>query len=57
VLVNAGEENLQQHMGEPVRMSDLVRHIGLGRTRLRDLFGSVTGLALWNGTNGAFLAK
>jgi AraC-like DNA-binding protein/quercetin dioxygenase-like cupin family protein len=43
-LVTAGEEYLKQHLGEPVHLSDLVRYIGLGRTRLRDLFKSATGL-------------
>ena len=44
VLVTAGEKYLQQHLDESVHMPDLARHIGLGRTRLRDLFRSVTGL-------------
>ncbi len=47
-LVAAAEEYLKQHLGDPVHMPDLVRHIGLGHTRLWDLFTKATGLTPHN---------
>jgi len=43
-LVVAAQDYLRQHLGDAVHMADLVRHIGLGRSRLFDLFKAVTGL-------------
>jgi len=43
-LVLAAQDYLREHMGDAVHMADLVRHIGLGRSRLFDLFKTVTGL-------------
>jgi AraC-like DNA-binding protein len=34
---------LRQHFHEPVRMSDLVRHVGFGRARMFELFKAQTG--------------
>jgi len=44
VLVVAAQEYLKQHLGEPIRMPDLIKHVGLGRSRLFESFKSVTGL-------------
>ncbi len=43
-LVVAAKDYLRRHLSEPIRMSDLVKHIGLGQSRLFDLFKSATGL-------------
>lgn len=43
-LVVAAQEYLKQHLAEPIRMPDLVRHIGLGASRLFQLFKLATGL-------------
>jgi AraC-like DNA-binding protein len=40
----AAEAYLNQHFTEPVRMSDLTRHLGLSRTRVFELFKHATGL-------------
>jgi len=44
VLVVAAQEYLKQHLAEPIRMTDLIKHIGLGRSRLFESFRSITGL-------------
>ena len=44
VLVVAAQEYLKQHLAEPIRMSDLINHIGRGRSRLFESFKSITGL-------------
>ena len=43
-LVAAAEAYLRQRFAEPVQMPELVRHIGLSRARMFELFKSVTGL-------------
>lgn len=43
-LVTAAQDYLKHHLGEPIRISDLIRHIGLGQSRLFHLFKSATGL-------------
>jgi AraC-like DNA-binding protein len=43
-LVVAAQEYLKQHLAEPVRMPDLVKHIGLGQSQLFHLFKVATGL-------------
>jgi len=42
-FVAAAITYLRQHLQEPVRMSDLVRHVGFGRARMFDLFKAQTG--------------
>jgi AraC-like DNA-binding protein len=42
-FVAAAIAYLRQHLQEPVRMSDLVRHVGFGRARMFDLFKAQTG--------------
>ena len=42
-FVAAAIAYLRQHFQEPVRMSDLVRHVGFGRARMFDLFKAQTG--------------
>jgi AraC-like DNA-binding protein/mannose-6-phosphate isomerase-like protein (cupin superfamily) len=43
-FVAAAITYLRQHFQEPVRMSDLVRHVGYSRARMFDLFKAETGL-------------
>jgi AraC-like DNA-binding protein len=43
-LVVAAQDYLKQHLAEPIRMPDLIKHIGLGSSRLFQLFKSSTGL-------------
>ena len=43
-FVAAAITYLRQHLHEPVGMADLVRHVGLGRARMFDLFKTQTGL-------------
>ena len=42
-FVSAAIAYLRQHLQEPVRMDDLVRHVGFSRARLFDLFKAQTG--------------
>ena len=43
-LVVAAQDYLKRHLAEPIRMSDLIKHIGLGSSRLFHVFKSATGL-------------
>jgi AraC-like DNA-binding protein len=43
-LVVAAEDYLKEHLTEHIRMPDLIKHIGLGPSRLFQLFKSSTGL-------------
>jgi AraC-like DNA-binding protein len=43
-LVVAAQDYLKQHLAEPIRMPDLIKHIGLCSSRLFQLFKSYTGL-------------
>lgn len=43
-VVAAAEAYLIDHLADPVRISDLVRHLGLSRARVFDLFKKTTGL-------------
>ena len=43
-FVAAAITYLRKHLQEPVRMSDLVRHVGFSRARMFDLFKAQTGL-------------
>lgn len=43
-IVAAGVEYLRQHCAEPVRIPDLVRHLGFSRARVFQLFKSELGL-------------
>jgi AraC-like DNA-binding protein/mannose-6-phosphate isomerase-like protein (cupin superfamily) len=43
-FVAAAIAYLRQHLQEPVRMSDLVRHVGFSRARMFDMFKAQTGL-------------
>ena len=43
-FVTAAIAYLRQHLQEPVRMDDLVRHVGFSRARMFDLFKAQTGL-------------
>jgi AraC-like DNA-binding protein len=43
-FVAAAIAYLRQHLQEPVRMSDLVRHVGFSRARMFDMFKTQTGL-------------
>lgn len=43
-FVAAAIAYLRQHLHEPVRMSDLVRHVGFSRARMFDMFKAQTGL-------------
>lgn len=43
-LVAAAEAYLIEHLADPLRISDLVRHLGLSRARVFDLFKRTTGL-------------
>ena len=43
-LVAAAQEYLKQHLAEPIRMPDLVKHIGFGQTQLFRLFKVATDL-------------
>ena len=45
LFVQAAIEYLREHFQEPVRMDDLVRHVGFSRARLFDLFKAQTGLS------------
>ncbi len=42
--VSAAVAYLRQHLSEPLRMDDLVRHLGFSRARMFDLFRAQTGL-------------
>ena len=44
VLVEAAKQYLRDRLGDPLRMPDLVSHIGLGRTRFFELFKVKTGM-------------
>jgi AraC-like DNA-binding protein/mannose-6-phosphate isomerase-like protein (cupin superfamily) len=43
-FVAAAIAYLRQHLQDPVRMSDLVRHVGFSRARMFDMFKAQTGL-------------
>ena len=43
-LVVAAREFLKKNLANSISMADLVKHIGLGRSRMFDLFKSVTGM-------------
>ena len=43
-LVVAAEDYLRRHLAEPVRIPELIKHIGLGHTQLFHLFKSATGV-------------
>ena len=43
-FVAAAITYLRQHLEEPVRMDDLVRHVGFSRARMFDMFKAQTGL-------------
>ena len=43
-LVVAAKEYLRKNLANSISMSDMVKHIGLGRSRMFDLFKSVTGM-------------
>jgi AraC-like DNA-binding protein len=43
-FVTAAIAYLRKHLQEPVRMSDLVRHVGFSRARMFDMFKTQTGL-------------
>jgi len=43
-LVAAAKAYFQQHIHEPVRMSDLIKHMGFSRSYLFNIFKSVTGM-------------
>ena len=43
-FVSAAITYLRKHLHDPVRMSDLVRHVGFSRARLFDIFKAQTGL-------------
>ncbi len=43
-FVTAAIAYLRQHLAEPVRMDDLVRHVGFSRARMFDMFKAQTGL-------------
>ena len=43
-FVAAAIAYLRRHLSEPVRMDDLVRHVGFSRARMFDLFKAQTGL-------------
>jgi len=43
-FVAAAIAYLQRHLQEPVRMDDLVRHVGFSRARMFDMFKAQTGL-------------
>jgi AraC-like DNA-binding protein len=43
-LVAAAQDYLKNHMAEPIQMTDLIKHIGLGPSRLFHLFKLATGL-------------
>lgn len=43
-FVSAAITYLREHLGETVRMSDLVRHVGFSRARMFDIFKAQTGL-------------
>jgi AraC-like DNA-binding protein/mannose-6-phosphate isomerase-like protein (cupin superfamily) len=43
-FVAAAIAYLRKHLQEPVRMSDLVRHVGFSRARMFDMFKAQTGL-------------
>ena len=43
-LVLAAQGYLKRHLDEPIHIPDLVKHIGLGQSRLFHLFKSATGL-------------
>jgi AraC-like DNA-binding protein len=43
-LAGAAEAYLRQHAAEPLRITDLARHLGLSRARVFELFKTATGL-------------
>jgi len=43
-FVAAAIAYLQKHLAEPLRMDDLVRHLGFSRSRMFDMFKEQTGL-------------
>jgi hypothetical protein len=43
-LIAAAEAYLIEHLADPVRISDLVRHLGLSRARVFDVFWKYTGM-------------
>jgi AraC-like DNA-binding protein len=43
-FVSAATAYLRKHLHEPVRMADLVKHVGFGRARMFDMFKAQTGL-------------
>ena len=44
-LVDAAKDYLVKILGDPIRMPDLINHIGLGRSRMFALFKSATGMS------------
>ncbi len=43
-FVSAAIDYLRKNLNEPVRMSDLIRHVGFSRSRMFDMFKAQTGL-------------